>query len=139
MNTSALIRSLGLLTAALVAAPLSHADDARARENYLLHCMGCHGEAGTGLEGHVPSLRGLLARLAADPQGRRYVLGVPGVTQSSLDAQLLAEVLNWSVREFSEPPLAQRVKPFGSAEIAAARTKPLLEVADTRRKLTISE
>ena len=43
------------------------ADAERAHQNYLIHCMGCHGEAGLGLEGQVPSFKNTLARISVSP------------------------------------------------------------------------
>jgi len=104
----------------------------RARQNYLLHCMGCHGENGEGLEGQVPDMRTDLAQLLASPGGRAYVLRVPGVTQSTLEPELVAEVLNYTVREFGGRAAAGSVAPFTGDEVAEARTKPLLEITATR-------
>lgn len=118
-----------------LAAISAQADDRRARQNYLLQCAGCHGETGDGLEGHVPSMRGPFARFAKEPQGRAYLLRVPGVTQSTLDPELLAEVMNWALREFSPPEAASAVRPFTAEEIAAAKSQPLLEVVATRANL----
>ena len=114
---------------------VAHADDERAHQNYLLHCMGCHTESGVGLPDRVPSLRGTLARLADDPDGRSYVLRVPGVTQSTLEPDRLAEVLNWAMRAFSDTEQAASVQPFSAAEVAAARSRPLLEVTATRQNV----
>jgi mono/diheme cytochrome c family protein len=108
------------------------ADADRARQNYLLHCMGCHGEDGLGLEGRVPSFRNTLARISASPQGRDYVLRVPGVTQATLGDRETAEVLNWVLAEFSSKEVAQRIAPFAQAEVARARQQPLLEVNAVR-------
>jgi mono/diheme cytochrome c family protein len=124
---------VGLLAAALVAAP-ALGDDVRARNNYLLHCMGCHGETGHGLEGKVPSMHDTLAMLSRSADGRYYVLRVPGVTQSTLSDEDLAAVLNWSLREFSDAGPLENVPPFTSAEVAEARTQPLLDVMATRER-----
>jgi mono/diheme cytochrome c family protein len=118
--------------ALLAATAGAQADAVRARQNYMLHCMGCHGEAGVGLEGKVPSMRGTLARLTRTPQGRYYVLRVPGVTQSTLSDLDLAEVLNWSLREFSDAAVKTDVPSFTADEIARARREPLLDVAASR-------
>lgn len=112
----------------------AHAD-AAAKSDYLIHCAGCHGEDGRGLAGHVPSMRGAVAALAAFPEGRRYILGVPGVTQSDLSATQMATVLNWIVRDFKVPGPAVTVVPFTSAEVARARQAPLLDVTATRERL----
>ncbi len=108
------------------------ADASRAHRNYLLHCMGCHGEAGLGLEGKVPSFRQTLAKISASPQGRDYVLRIPGVTQTTLDDAGTAEVLNWVLAEFSTAQAARQIAPFTAAEVARARGRPLLEVTATR-------
>ncbi len=103
-----------------------------AAQNYVIHCMGCHGETGAGLEGQVPDLRTGLARLAALPGGRAYILRVPGVTQTSLEPERTAEVLNYTLREFGGRAVARRIAPFTAAEVAQARTVPLLEISATR-------
>jgi hypothetical protein len=101
--------------------------------------MGCHGETGAGLDGRVPSFRGTLARISATPDGRAYVLSVPGVTQTSLEPALVAEMLNWLVREFSSADMARVVRPFESTEVAAARGRPQLDASARRRALLTSD
>jgi hypothetical protein len=96
--------------------------------------MGCHGEDGTGLVGQVPDLRKDLSRLLASKDGRAYVLRVPGVTQSTLEPELVAEVLNFTVREYGGPA-TRKVAPFTAAEVATARSKPLLEITLTRAEV----
>lgn len=107
-------------------------DAARAKQHYQLQCMGCHGEDGAGLEGQVPSLRGTLSKISKGPQGRDYVLRVPGVTQSTLTSAELAEVLNWAIKVFSDADVAKDIRPFTPAEVEASRTRPLLEISATR-------
>ena len=107
----------------------------RAKQHYQLHCMGCHGEDGAGLEGQVPSLRGTLSRISNGELGRDYVLRVPGVTQSSLTSAELAEVLNWAIQEFSDAQAARATRPFTAAEVEAARGRPLLEINATRARV----
>jgi mono/diheme cytochrome c family protein len=121
-----------LLLPVLLFAGGAHADESRARQNYLIHCMGCHGEAGLGLEGKVPSFRNTLAKISASPQGRDYVLRVPGVTQATLDDAQTAEVLNWVLARFSATEAARQVAPFTAAEVARTRQRPLLEVGAAR-------
>lgn len=121
-----------LLLPVLLFAGSALADANRARQNYLIHCMGCHGESGLGLEGQVPSFSNTLAKISASPQGRDYVLRVPGVTQATLDDRQTAEVLNWVLAEFSTKDAAQRIAPFTAAEVARARQQPLLEVNAAR-------
>src|SRR5262245_58917235 len=84
--------ALSALAAAAAAAPPA--------EDYLLHCSGCHGQSGAGVPGVVPPLSGLSSFLAS-PEGRAYLVRVPGVAQSSLDDERLAALLNWVMREMS--------------------------------------
>lgn len=127
-------------TASAAAAPHSSpapgvADARRARNNYLIHCMGCHGETGVGFQPNVPSLRGPMAKFARNAEGRAYLMRIPGVTQTAMSPAEVAEVLNWSLHEFNAPESVAGIRPFTAREIAAARAQPLLEVVETRAKL----
>ena len=77
-------------------------------------------------------MHGTLAMLSRTPEGRYYVLRVPGVTQSTLSDEDLAEVLNWSIRTFSDAAPSKSVPPFSPQEISVARKQPLLDVAASR-------
>lgn len=111
-------------------------DDARrAKNDYLIHCMGCHGETGVGFQPNVPSMRGPMAKFARTPEGRAYLMRIPGVTQSALPPDRVAAVLNWSLHEFNSPSDVAGIRPFTADEIAAARKQPLLEVVETRARL----
>lgn len=123
----------------LAGTPRALADDNRARQNYLIYCMGCHGEQGAGFREQVPSMRGTLARLAALQDGRAFLLRVPGVSQSSLDPELTAEVLNWALREFSDAEALRSIPPFTAEEVAQARSRPLVEVSLTRAQVLRGE
>jgi hypothetical protein len=129
------MRVLILVFAACIALGARADDAARAKLHYQLHCMGCHGEDGKGLEGQVPSLQGTLSRISSAPSGRDYVLRVPGVTQSLLTPAEIAEVLNWAILQFSDSAASKQVKPFTAAEVASARSQPLLEISNIRAKV----
>lgn len=105
----------------------------------MIHCMGCHGAQGEGFKEQVPSMRGTLARLATLRDGRSFLLRVPGVSQSSLDAKLTAEVLNWALREFSEAEALRSIPAFTADEVAEARPRPLLEISSTRAQVLRGE
>ena len=131
MSRPALPAALGLLVAAC-GHPAPSGELRLAEQNYFIHCMGCHGENGAGLAGQVPDLRKDLARLAVLPGGRAYILRVPGVTQTSLEPERTAEVLNYTLRQFGGADVVRRIAPFTAAEVARARTVPLLEISATR-------
>jgi len=63
--------------------------------NFQLHCMGCHLADGSGQPGRVPSVRRSLILFSTSPEGRDYVIRVPGVAQSPLSDEDTAALLNW--------------------------------------------
>jgi mono/diheme cytochrome c family protein len=105
--------------------------------NYQLQCMGCHTPDGSGEPGRVPSIKETLAPFALSPEGRRFLIQVPGASQSTLSDAELAELLNWMVQNLS------LVRPggftrFTEAEVAGLRRTPLVDVQGTRRRLVES-
>ena len=91
----------GCLLAALLVAVCGTAGAFEPAVNYMLQCMGCHTPAhGSGEPGRVPSMRMTLAALAVVPEGRRFLVQVPGSAQSTLSDAELAELLNWMIRNF---------------------------------------
>lgn len=114
-----------ILAAAAVRAD-PHAD-------YKLHCQGCHGPDGSGASGAVPSFRGQVGKFLAVPGGREYLIRVPGVSQSELDDDGVAAVLNWIVRELDGTQ--RSLAPFTGAEVARHRRPPLTDVESVRAKL----
>ena len=103
--------------------------------NYMLNCMGCHLADGSGAAGKVPSVRDSLVILTGSSAGRRYLVQVPGASQSPLSDLELAQVLNWMVRNLSARPVPADFAEFTAAEIAAYRRSPLVNVRETRAQL----
>jgi len=97
-------------------------------EDYVLHCSGCHQQDGAGVPGVVPPLSGL-APFLATPEGRAYLVRVPGVAQAALDDERLAALLNWVMREVSgrAPDPA-----YAAAEVHALRADPLRDAPAAR-------
>jgi hypothetical protein len=104
------------------------------RINYMLQCMGCHTPDGSGEPGRVPSLKATLAPFARSPEGRRFLVQVPGASQSTLSNAELAELLNWMIQNLSTHPPG-RFTPYTEAEVAGYRSTPLVAVQATRAKL----
>jgi mono/diheme cytochrome c family protein len=104
------------------------------RVNYMLQCMGCHTPDGSGESGRVPSIKATLARFSMSAEGRRFLVQVPGASQSTLSDAELAELLNWMIQNLSttKPP---RLTAFTEAEVASYRRTPLVEVQITRERL----
>ena len=103
--------------------------------NYMLHCMGCHTPDGRGEPGHVPSVRNTLVPLASTPEGRKFLVQVPGSAQSRLSDAQLAEVLNWMIAHLSASPAPAELKKFTGTEVGAYRHTPLAAVAAARQRL----
>ena len=103
--------------------------------NYTLNCMGCHLADGSGAPEKVPSLRDTLVPLATSAAGRRYLVQVPGASQSSLSDLELARLLGWMVRNLSARPVPPDFADFTAAEVARYRRYPLVDVRATRARL----
>jgi mono/diheme cytochrome c family protein len=104
------------------------------RADYMLHCQGCHGPDGSGAAGAVPSFRGQVSKFLQVPGGREYLIRVPGVSQSELDDERIAAVLNWMIAEFDARDVAA-FQPFTAAEVARHRRPPLTDVDTVRAEL----
>jgi hypothetical protein len=103
--------------------------------NYRLYCMGCHVDDGSGLEGKVPSMRGTLVPLSMRPEGRRFLVQVPGVAQSPLTNAEVAALLNWMIVNLADKPADREVAAFTESEVARYRGERMLNVRATRAKL----
>lgn len=98
-------------------------------------CRGCHGFAGEGTPGHVPRLAGFVGLFTRLPEGRDYLMRVPGVATSRLDDARLAAVLNWMLANLSAAETAPGFRPFTAAEVGAARQAPLIDHRERRAAL----
>jgi mono/diheme cytochrome c family protein len=126
--------SLARIGCVAVAAVLSANALASPAQDYMLHCMGCHGVNAQGVPGKVPALAHTLVQFMRTPAGRSYVLRVPGASNSMLSDAQLAAVLNWIAGHFSPDPAAT-VAPFTDQEVSAHRRVPMSAVQATRREV----
>jgi mono/diheme cytochrome c family protein len=107
-------------------------------QDYMLYCMGCHGAQATGVPGKVPPLANALGRFMRTPEGRNYILRVPGAANSVLTDEQLAAVLNWLAARFDGSELANGVAWFTAEEVSRVRRAPLADVLATRRQVVRS-
>ena len=127
---------LAMLLVILAALPLSAAGaDEDVRSNYLLACRGCHLADGSGVPPEVPSLQNTLSQFAASPEGRNYLVRVPGASQSRLNDAQLAEVINWVLTEFNADTLPNDFQPFTATEVTSARKQILADPVKLRSSL----
>jgi cytochrome c553 len=133
------MRSALAAAAALAAATLVRPAHANPQQDYILYCMGCHGAQAQGVPGKVPPLAGSVALFMRTPEGRNYVLRVPGAANSALGDAALAAVLNWLAQRF--PPTgaaAPQSTPFTAVEVSELRRTPLADVKERRREVVRS-
>lgn len=107
----------------------------QARVNYMLNCQGCHLPEGRGIDGVVPAMQGSVGNFLRLPEGRAFLVQVPGSANAALDDASLADLLNWILMTMSADELPAGWKPFTAGEVADLRATPLREVARTRSAL----
>ncbi|CAM5201451.1 Cytochrome c in methylamine utilization cluster OS=Castellaniella defragrans (strain DSM / CCUG 39792 / 65Phen) OX=1437824 GN=BN940_17486 PE=4 SV=1 [Castellaniella denitrificans] len=107
-----------------------------AYKDYMLNCGGCHRYDGEGVSRNaVPSFRNSIGLFTRLPEGREYMIRVPGAAQSQLGNAELADVLNWMVANYSPGELAPDFRPFTAGEVGAARPYRFDDVVAARRRL----
>ncbi len=124
----------GALLAGLLGLPMLAAQAYEPRVNYMLQCMGCHTPDGSGEPGRVPSMKETLLPFARSPDGRRFLVQVPGAAQSQLTDAELAELTNWMILNLGGGK-AGGFAPFTGAEVTRYRRTPLVNVRATRAAL----
>jgi mono/diheme cytochrome c family protein len=122
------------LAVALAPGAFAAAVPASPAQDYTLYCMGCHGAQAQGVPGKIPPLAGSVSLFMRTPEGRDYVLRVPGAANSALtDAQLTA-VLNWLAETYGATAVLQPA-PFTVDEVTRVRRTPLADVQARRREV----
>jgi len=119
---------------ALAAAP-AHAESNPASD-YLQHCAGCHQMDGSGLpRSGIPSLADNVGHFLRTPQGRAFLVQVPGTAHSPLSDARVAALLNWMLERFSAAQRPGDAAPYTAAEVARLRGTPLRDLPGTRRAI----
>jgi len=124
-----------LLTLALVPAVITFQAAARdGRYLYTLHCSGCHVPDGSGsAEGRIPRLAGKVGHFQKLPEGRRFILQVPGVMNSGLKDDDVVALMNWLVPHFAGTSQDGAFVPYTSQEVDAARRSRPADIFAARR------
>jgi hypothetical protein len=126
------VRRLLVVILAVAAAAPSAADP---HADYLLYCRGCHLHTGDAVpSANVPSLREL-APLLRSPEGRDYIVRVPGVSQTPMSDARLAAVLNWVVENFNADSVSADFRAYTAEEVAGARNRVLTDPLRTRASI----
>jgi len=114
------------------------ADEQRARVNYMLNCQGCHLPDGDGTADRIPRLKNFVGYFLHSEDGRAFLINVSGVASSPLSDSELAELVNWTLLNFSKPQLPVPFQPYTAEEVAELRKNPELD-PESRRKRILEE
>jgi mono/diheme cytochrome c family protein len=104
-------------------------------EDYARNCQGCHRADGLGAYGSVPRLRDFVGVFTHLPEGREYLIRVPGVVWAMLDDARLTRLVNWMLATYDRAGLSPDFRPYTVEEVAAARRRPIHDVKATRGRL----
>lgn len=103
--------------------------------NYMIHCMGCHLDDGSGNPPDVPDIRHEMGRMLTVDGGREYLVQVPGAAQAPISDAALAAVVNYMLETFSRKTLPQDYRPLTADEVSEWRQDWLPDVASVREEL----
>lgn len=101
---------------------------------YQMFCQGCHVGDGRGGK-DVPDMRNHIGAFLTIPQGRDYLIQVPGSANAAINDVDLANLMNWIVVEFGGKSTPDGFERFTSEEVGRLRQSPLTEVTEYRKWL----
>jgi mono/diheme cytochrome c family protein len=108
-----------------------------AAENYIRWCQGCHLANGRGAPPAVPDFVDKVGYFTRLPEGRAYLVRVPGAALAPIGDAELAAVLNFVLQTFSPKQLAPDFRPFTKDEVAGSRPQRMLAVKREREILVM--
>lgn len=130
------LRSLLFVTLLTAAASADGQSQGNPRLDYMLQCQGCHFADGSSrMDVGIPSMVGLAERFLDDPEGRAYLVQVPGVSQAPLDDRAIADLLNWILARFGTEAENADFAPYSEEEVARYRAADPIDVGATRARL----
>lgn len=107
-----------------------------ARQNYILHCAGCHQLDGRGSAANdVPTLHRIPGLLVTIARGREFLAQVPGIIYSPLSNAEVAEILNWMLGEYNKDELPKDFAPYTAAEVGKYRAIRPPSIMDVRAEV----
>jgi mono/diheme cytochrome c family protein len=127
------------LAATALAASRATADDvveARARLDYLLHCSGCHMQDGEGKPARgIPRLKDQVGYFLHLPEGREFLMQVPGLLSAGMSDARAAAVTNYMVRRFAGPSLPPQFVSYTPEEARRLRLSRPADITAKRQRL----
>lgn len=110
--------------------------DKRARIDYTLHCSGCHGMDGLGKPtAGIPVFTDQVGHFLRMPEGRAFLMQVPGLLGARLPDDRAAAVTTWMVRAFAGPSLPPDFMPYTAEEAKRYRESRPADVIGRRNAL----
>jgi mono/diheme cytochrome c family protein len=124
----------------LVFAPAgARADQAafeRGRVDYVLHCSGCHALDGGGVEEKgIPRVKDQIGYYLRLPEGRPFLMQVPGLLSAGLSDERAAGVTNWMIEYFAGPSMPGSFVPYTAEEAKRYRLGKPADISALRKQL----
>lgn len=109
---------------------------AQARVDYLLHCSGCHGQDGMGNPARgIPQFTNQIGHFLRLPEGRAFLMQVPGLLGARLPDERAAAVTTYLVRTYAGPSLPAEFRPYSAGEARRYRETRPADVIGKRNAL----
>ncbi|NBA94754.1 cytochrome c [Pseudomonas sp. R5(2019)] len=106
--------------------------------NYQLQCAGCHLGNGEGsVANDTPRMKDFVGNFLKVPGGREFLVQVPGMSQSALNDDQLADLINWLMRPdgMAGKSVPEHYQPYTGEEVGRIRKVPMLNLPQTRAGL----
>ena len=107
-----------------------------ARVHYMLNCQGCHLHDGAGSpDGEVPEMKGYVGNFLRVPNGREFLVQVPGSANAPLTDIQLANLLNWILVTIGGESTPADFTLYNEQEVGSLRAASLTDVITLRAAL----
>ena len=104
--------------------------------DYVLHCSGCHSMDGSGHpEFGVPDFRNQIGYFLRLPEGRAFLMQVPGLLNAGLTEGRRAAVTNYVIKTFAGVSLPPDFLPYTTEEARRYRENRPSDIAAKRDEL----
>ncbi len=104
--------------------------------HYMLNCMGCHLDDGSGMPAKgIPNMKGVVGNFLRLPEGRALIVQVPGVMNTPLDDRDVADLMNWMLANIAGDSLPPGTEPYTRDEVKALRASRPADVMRERSRV----
>ncbi len=106
------------------------------RSDYILHCSGCHGMDARGVaKAGIPALQDQVGYFLQLPEGRAFVMQVPGLLSANLSDERAARVVNWMIEYFAGESQPAAFVPYTAEEARGYRLGKPADIIGTRKAI----